>query len=296
MDKKALFELGRDTQEIKEQIPSIVEEGKNLLKIAEEIEELILEKDALPAFPVNIGINEVAAHYTPSYKEERVIKSSDLVKIDFGLYRDGLLTDTAISLSLDGSHKEIIGAVEKALKKAVDSIKPGKGNGDIGGIVEEIAKQNNYKPISNLTGHKIEGEILHAGVNIPNTKTNNTHFFKEGEVYAVEPFFTYKEGSGYVKEKNEVEIFSLLLPGKPRFREARRILQFVRERYSYRPFAERWIKKKFGDSFIVNASLKQMLKEHILKAYPVLVEGNEKPVAQAEHTIYIDKDGAKIVA
>ena len=61
------------------------------------VEDSIFEKSAKPAFPVNISINEIAAHYTPSHTDERVIETVYLVKIDIGNQRDGYIGDMAFT-------------------------------------------------------------------------------------------------------------------------------------------------------------------------------------------------------
>src|SRR5208282_1865743 len=50
------------------------------------------ELGAGPAFPCNVGVNEVAAHYTSPWKDESMIPDDSLVKIDFGVELDGYIT------------------------------------------------------------------------------------------------------------------------------------------------------------------------------------------------------------
>ncbi len=296
MDIENLRTAGKITKKIKEEIPKLIYSEANILDIAETIENLIEEEGAKPAFPVNISINEIAAHYTPSFKETRTVNESDLIKIDFGVLYEDAITDTAVSINLDNSKKELIETAKKALENAIKEIKPGVGNGKISEIIENTIKENNFKPIANLSGHKIEEQNLHAGIDIPNVRIKDTYFFKEGDVFAIEPFVTLKEAEGYVVDKNEVEIYSVLAPSPLRMREARKILSYAFENYGFMPFAERWIKKKFGDNLIINASIKELLKSHGFKAYPVLVEKSGKVVAQAEHTVYITEKGAEVIA
>lgn len=286
---------GDITKKIKKEIPKIAKSGENLLSIAESIESLIDEDEAMPAFPVNISINEIAAHYTPVFNERKKIEDTDLVKIDFGVLYNDAITDTSITVNHAGNYSDMISAVNDALNKAIKAIKPGASNGDIGEVIETTIKSRGFVPISNLCGHKIEEQNLHAGVEIPNVKSQNNYSFKEGDVFAVEPFLTTKDGAGYVKEIDQVEIYSVFMPSMLRMRESRKILEFVFENYGAMPFAERWIKKQFGDSLLINASLKELMKTHCFKAYPVLVEKNNKIVAQAEHTVLVTENGAEVI-
>jgi methionyl aminopeptidase len=55
---------------------TLVKPNAKILEIAEAVEKKIFEVGAKPAFPVNIGINEVAAHYTPSIDDQIVLKEA----------------------------------------------------------------------------------------------------------------------------------------------------------------------------------------------------------------------------
>ena len=55
--------------------------GEGLLDIAESIEKMIRDNGVEPAFPVNISLNEFAAHYTPEADCKRTLGEKDLVKI-----------------------------------------------------------------------------------------------------------------------------------------------------------------------------------------------------------------------
>ena len=74
--------------------------GKKLLDIALGIEKSIKEvgegKAGL-AFPVNLSLNEAAAHYTPSIGDETVFEEKDLLKVDIGVHVDGYIADSSFS-------------------------------------------------------------------------------------------------------------------------------------------------------------------------------------------------------
>src|SRR3989304_3096284 len=121
--------------------------------IAHEVLEATLKKGregAKPAFPINISINDRAAHYTPEVDDASVFKQGDLVKIDIGVHVDGYIGDIARSVAIGGGHKELITAAEAALENAINAIKPGAMSNEIGGIVEETIKGFGFLPVSNL--------------------------------------------------------------------------------------------------------------------------------------------------
>ena len=72
MEKQEISELkqaGKIASEVVKYAKSIIKPGMPLLEIAEKIESKIQELGGKPAFPVNLSINEIAAHYTPSHND-----------------------------------------------------------------------------------------------------------------------------------------------------------------------------------------------------------------------------------
>ena len=286
-------EAGKLASKIRGESKSLIMVGESLLDIAETIEQMIAEEGARPAFPVNISINEIAAHYTPEFESPATLGDNDLVKIDLGIEVKGALSDTAYTVDLAGSNSKLVEASSTALEKAVAMIKPGVAVGDVGGIIEDTIKGFGYKPISNLSGHMIKSNELHAGVEIPNVRTSDPYTFKEGDIFAVEPFAT--TGQGYVEDLEQVEIFSLYMPSKTRMRQSRKIVEFVLQNYGMLPFAERWVRKGFESKLLVSAALKELLQNRFIRGYPVLREVGKGLVAQTEHTILVTSGGCEVL-
>ena len=72
MDKEVLekyLKAGRIAGKVREECKHLVKPGRNILELAEEIEKRIIELGGEIAFPVNIGINNITAHYTPEKNE-----------------------------------------------------------------------------------------------------------------------------------------------------------------------------------------------------------------------------------
>jgi methionyl aminopeptidase len=286
-------EAGKLASKIREESRSLIMVGESLLDIAETIEQMIAEEGARPAFPVNISVNEIAAHFTPEFESQLALGDEDLVKIDLGIEVHGALSDTAYSVDLGGSNGKLVEASSEALEKAIAMIGPGVAVGEVGGVIEGTIKGYGYKPISNLSGHMIKSNELHAGVEIPNVKTSDAYQFKEGDIFAVEPFAT--TGQGYVEDLEQVEIFSLYMPSKVRMRQSRKIVEFVVQNYGMLPFAERWVRKSFQSKLLVSAAFKELLQNHFIRGYPVLREVGKGLVSQTEHTILVTKDGCEVL-
>ena len=76
MDKEKILEAGKIAKQVREWIKPQIKKGMKLIEIAELIENKISEINpkAKPAFPTNLSINEIAAHYTPSYDDKTLHK------------------------------------------------------------------------------------------------------------------------------------------------------------------------------------------------------------------------------
>ncbi len=293
IDIDDFIEAGKVAARIRKESESLIMVGESLLEIAETIEKMIYDEGLKPAFPVNLSINDVAAHYTPEIGCTLELKEDDLLKVDMGIEVDGALSDTAYTVDLGGKYDNLVKASREALDEALKHIKPGAKNGEIGGIIEDVMKKYGVRPISNLTGHMILPNSLHAGVSMPNVRTNDKYEFKEGDIFAVEPFAT--DGDGHVYDSEQVEIFSLVDKIPVRSRQGRQILNHVIENYYTQPFAERWLGKDFPSKMLRSVGLKELLSVQAIQGYPVLMEHGKGMVAQFEHTILITDNGCRVL-
>ncbi len=285
MDKeveKKYVKAGRIAAEVREASKKIVKVDKKLIDIAEEIEALIKEKGAEPAFPVNISIDDIAAHYTPTKNDESTIKEGNMVKVDVGVHIDGYVGDTAVTVNFNKDHDDFVKAAESALNEAVKLVKPGVLLSDISSVIEETIKNFGLKPVANLTGHGINRYDLHTEPTVPNVSFKSDYRLKENQVIAIEPFAT--DGAGYIKDSENVFIFSLLEKRPVRNVDARKIIGFAEARNGL-PFAERWI--PIDSLFRIRIALRELRERGVLHDFNVLKEVDSGIVSQAEHTLIV---------
>ncbi len=275
---------GEIVREAKKFAREIIISGMPLLEIAEKIEDKIIELGGKPAFPVNLSINEVAAHYTPSFNDET--KAHGLLKVDIGAHIDGFIADSAFSIDLENSeeNKKLIGSAQKALDGAIAILSTKTKLKEIGAEIEKIIKAEGFQPVINLSGHSIDLYDLHSGLTIPNYDNHQEIEIGEG-LFAIEPFATL--GVGRVKDGKPSGIYHLEKEGQVRDPFAREILNYIKKEYQTLPFCSRWLVKKFGTRALI--ALKRIEEAGLLHHYAQLVEESKKKVAQAEHTIILTK-------
>ena len=256
--------------------------GESYLDVVESIEVQVKEEGAELAFPLNLSLNEDAAHDTASAGDARVFTKGDVAKLDLGVQIDGYIADTATTIDL-GNNSLLLEASEKALDSAIKAVRPGATAGDLGAAIQSEIECRGYRPISNLTGHGLDQYILHRSPTIPNVGVNGGVILEEGMVFAIEPFAT--TGSGHVGEKSRKEIYSQISQKPVRIPAARAILNKVVDRHGL-PFARRWLDEKKLD-----ITLSSLVRSQVLHVYPVLSDVPGSLVSQHEHTVIVTSEG-----
>ena len=292
---EALEKAGRIATEALRFAKDFVKPGIKVLDICEELERRILSEATGMSFPVNVSINEVAAHYTSPEDDETIIPEGSIVKIDLGAHVDGRISDAAISVAFNEEYYKLIEVVRDAVELAVSMIRPGVETGKIGEEVYKFVRSKGLITVRDLHGHQIERRKLHAGKTIPSVPFPFSEKIEEGEVYAVEIFVTTGSGSiheditkKYIYSRNEdVRI-------RPRLKISRQVLSHIRSNYKTLPFARRRIVKALGTRAILG--LRELNNVGVLRDYPPLIENTNAPVAQREVSVIVESDGAKIYA
>ena len=284
---KDWIKAGEIASEALEYGMGLIKKDKSVLEIVESVEAKIFQLGGKPAFPTNISINEIAAHYSP-VKDDFSIKESDIVKLDVGVHVNGAIGDNALTV---GNNKELIEASREALNEAIKIIQIGTKLREIGRVVDKTISSYGFKSIKNLTGHSIDIYEQHAGLSVPNYDDGSEDKLEKGMIIAIEPFAT--TGIGLIEEGKESGIFRLEKVKNVRTDISREILNFIIEEYRTLPFTKRWLLKKFPE-FKVNFALNNLQKEGILDQYKQLLERGKGLVSQAEHTLLID-DKIKIL-
>ncbi len=296
-DKEGLesfHKAGGMVSKLRGEVPSLVKPGKPALEICEAVEARIRALGGKPAFPVGIGINDVAAHYTSPPGDKLTIPASSIVKVDFGIHLNGYVTDTAVSVCLEPAYEPLVHAADEALTNAIHAFRPGVKLSEVGRIIQSTIARYGYRPIRNLTGHSIDRYSVHAGKSVPNVGEFNGTRIIEGEVYAIEPFVTFADAKGSVRDDSHAYIYRFVKTKGVREEAPKKVLSLIKERFATLPFAARWLQDKFPPDMILS-SLDTLVQNRCVGSYRVLVEESGKPVAQAEHTVLVERDGSRVL-
>jgi len=283
-----LLRAGYIAKVVREEAARMAKPGLKLIELASYIESRIRELGGEPAFPVNLSVNSIAAHYTPLYGDESVIPENSVLKIDVGVHVDGYIADTATTVAFNPIYEGLVEATRKALERALEILKPGIKASEVGKVIEETVKSSGYRVVKNLSGHSMARYLIHAGHTIPNYNDVFNRSRLEKGVYAIEPFAT--NGYGIVVSGAATTIYAVKkhvqkhLPA-----DARKLLDTIWAERKTLPFCERWYVKLFNDINALRNSIKILDGKNLLIKYPILIEKSNGIVSQHEHTVVISE-------
>lgn len=286
MDKETLekfIKAGKIASEAREFGKQKIAVGIKLIDVCDAVEKKIIELGATPAFPAQISLNNIAAHYCPEPNDDTIFKIGDLAKLDIGVHVDGYVADTAVTIDL-GNNSELVQASKNALEAAIKLARPGVKTSELGKAIHAEITKLGFSPIKNLSGHGVGKFIIHGPPSIPNYDTRDNVLLEEGMVIAIEPFAS--KGTGLIHETDNANIFMLVGKKPVRSPATREVLNEI-QKYGGLPFTTRWLTKKFP-LIKVRLALRELLNIEILRAYSPLPD--KGLVSQHEHTIIITND------
>ena len=272
----------------------VKDQEKNLFEICDKIERKIIELGAVPSFPCNIDVNELAAHFSPLTEKDGVLPDEGVIKIDAGARIEGEIVDAAISIALSSNYEDLVNTTKETLDEAIKNVFPDQHTGEIGKIIQNYAEKRQYKTIRNLSGHLITEYSLHSGKSIPNIDMPFSPKMKKDEIYAIEPFLTDKEGDGVVVNGKEITIYSLNKLKRPKINLESKLYDAIFSRCRMLPFSPRWLADLMPLEKVIE-NLEIMRSKKLLYGYPTLIERSGKPVAQFEHTMIVTEEGCDVL-
>ncbi|MCL2148181.1 MAG: type II methionyl aminopeptidase [Methanomassiliicoccaceae archaeon] len=266
----------------------MVREGVKLYDVAQEVEGYIRGKGCGLAFPCNISVNEIAAHYTPSVNDKSVFEAGDVVKVDCGAEVGGFVGDTAGTVEVGTKrHTALIEASKRARDTVAEIVGAGTPICEIGRVVEMCMHQGGFKPIRNLCGHEIKPYNLHAGVSIPNYHNGDSDKLTSGMVVAIEPFAT--NGEGIVLNGPLGNIVRIQRERKLADPKAQEFFDYAKGEFKTFPFCARSC--DFPDA---ERHVRTLIRHGVLTGYPQFIEARKGMVSQHEHTFYIAGERAEV--
>ena len=190
---------GQILAEAMARLREIVKPGISTLEIDQEIEALIVQRGAKPAFkgyrgfPATVctSINEEVVHGIPS--AARRLKEGDIIGLDLGCIVDGYYADAAFTMALGEVPPrvaELLRLTKESLDLAIAQCRPGRRLGDVSSAIQRHVEAAGFGVVRAFVGHGI-GRALHEDPQIPNFgEPGKGMLLKPGMVLAIEPMVT----------------------------------------------------------------------------------------------------------
>lgn len=291
---EAYKKAGKIAKAALDKIKAMTRPGVKVIDLIETSEAFILEQGGQVGFPVNVSINNVAAHYTSGPRDVMEIEDGSIVKLDLGVHVDGFVADTAttVSFSTDPALENLFTAAEESMQAAIDMIKVGVKTNDMGKKIHEIIKGYKYNPIKDLSGHTLEQWNVHGGKQVPLVPMPTGQDVEEGDVFAIETFASTGEGQTHALNFGNIYQLSLRNIPKVRNKAAKKLVGFIAKNYKTLPFSHRsWAKEIVVPRFALN----DLINTGVLMEYKVLADIKGSFVAQSEKTVYVHADSVEIL-
>lgn len=178
-----------------EELRSLIRPGISSKQLDKRAEELTKSFGAVPAFkgyngfPASLctSINEEVVHGIPG---SRILKSGDIVGLDFGVIYQDFYADSAITVPVGEVSplvEKLLLVTKQALSKGIGQAKAGNRLYDISGAIQEHVESNGFSVVRDFVGHGI-GRKMHEDPQIPNFVGNDFNpKLKPGMTLAIEP-------------------------------------------------------------------------------------------------------------
>ena len=207
---------GKLAGQVLEHISKLVAPGITTGDLDEIAEKMIRDAGCLPTFkgyrkfPATIcaSINEEVVHGIPN--RNRALKEGDVISMDLGATfrvengkKMDYIGDTAITVAVGEINprlQKLLDETQRSLYAGIKACLAGNTLDDIGGAIEDIAKENLYGIVRDYGGHGI-GPNYHEDPLIFNYRTGSKVKLKPGMVIAIEPMFN--QGGDRVRLKQD---------------------------------------------------------------------------------------------
>jgi len=276
-------------------------------------------------FPIGVSLNHVAAHDSPNPKGKlKILRYSDVLKVDFGPQVRGWIIDAAFTVAFDPRHDELLRAVRDATEAGIRTAGVGVTLGEVGAAVQRVMESRytnitsrtasgspiptrhgvRVRVIRNLCGHNMEQWKIHAGKTVHAVACSDDTVMEEGEVYAIETFGS--TGNGFVVEGSDCSHYMwnydeeapdpnvikhhLRMQNKT---SAIQLMNHIMRRHKTLAFCRRWLDQEGFKNH--KSALERLVRLGVVMEYPPLEDRAGCYTAQFEHTIYLGPDGKEVL-
>lgn len=196
----AMREGGKMLASVLRLLARAVEPGQSTKLLADMARKELRQLGGQPSFldyqgfpdVICISVNDEVVHGIP--RADKIISSGDVVKFDFGVTYQEMITDAAVSVIAGApkqqDHIELLRVTEEALQAGISVITGPIKTGDIGAAIESSINLRRFGIVRDLVGHGV-GHGVHESPDVPNYgKKGSGVLLEAGMTIAIEPMIT----------------------------------------------------------------------------------------------------------
>jgi methionyl aminopeptidase len=185
-----------------------LEPGVSMIELDHILEDYIRAHGGVPTsmgykgFPAAtcISPNAMIVHGIP---DDYRAQEGDIVSVDVGVTKDGLIADSAATFGvgeIDSEAHRLLDVCKAALEAGIDAAQLGAQVGDISAAVQSVTEEAGFSVVRSLVGHGV-GRSYHEDPQVPNFVTSyRGPELREGMTIAIEPMITAGEPEVYVHD------------------------------------------------------------------------------------------------
>jgi methionyl aminopeptidase len=249
------------------------------------------------AFPTCVSIDNCVCHNSPDASDAKTIEDGASVKIDLGAHVDGYVATTATTVvvggkPVTGAQADVMKAAELASEIVIRKLRPGASTGEIGGVIEGVAKDFGVNVVEGVMTHNMKRFIIDGNKVILNKSTPEMKADPEEielyEVYALDIVMSSGEGKPKQRDERETKVYKRAIEKnyQLKMQGSRAVFSEISKRFPTMPFTARALEEKR-----VNFGLVECCNHGLLHAYPVLYEKDGAAVAHVKSTFLVLKKG-----
>ncbi len=206
---KQIKECGLISSKLFKYIKKFIKPGISTKELDKICEDFIRKNNAVPSFKgyqgfpssVCISVNEEIIHGIPC---KRKLKQGDILGIDVGILKNGLISDSAYTFkvgNVSSEIQELLDRTEMSLYLGISKIKNDTQINNVSGAIYDYVTKFGYGVVKNYCGHGV-GYKNHEDPEIPNYRfTKGKRRLKTGMVIALEPMINL--GDDYTHELDD---------------------------------------------------------------------------------------------
>jgi methionyl aminopeptidase len=156
-------------------------------------------------FPAGVctSRNEIVCHGVPSEKD--LLLEGDIINVDVTSELDGFHGDCSITVAIGKPSPDalrVLDVAKRALEAAIAVVKDGARLGDIGAVIQELAKKAGCGVVKEFGGHGI-GTKMHMDPHVSHFGERGKGLrLRAGMAFTIEPMITVKDETYLVLERD----------------------------------------------------------------------------------------------